>query len=257
MEHPQLLAEPMTIGQQHRHDAAAGPLRTHTGDITMSLADAMGLVVATSDVAASLAVQNALKERGLSLVHEANRLLTRLSHTSSALSHTVITGEEDLEHATGDLLQGQSSPQDLVNVLQLMAQAGGLTGSAAASSPDPADEQVRGISGQAADRVLRWMTQVFEPTGLAYGLPGYGPKKVPQWSVAGPQLRSPSSVHGCTSVLITHPPRGGAAATGLAVIAAHLPRDPRAEPTRGIQSAHAFGALGLNAYRSCGKIGGN
>lgn len=244
---PTLLQAPVTITARHREQAGVGPLRTHTGDLTLGLGDALGLIISASDAAASRAVRDALQTNGVDVVDAAQQLTDRLGHGANPLTDTVITGAESAEGAAGDLLVGETSPDDLVRLLAQLARAGGLD-----HGPAP-QQELSSISAGAAVRVLGWMAHVFEPAGLTYALPGYGPKKVPQWSVAGPAPRSPSSSVGWSSVMITRAPvragKTGAGQTGE-IICAAAHRPPSADGGRG--AAGSFGALGLAAYRGTG-----
>lgn len=255
VEDPQLLKAPVTITGEHRRQAEVGPLRTHTGDLTLCVGDAVGLIIGTCDAAAALGLRASLEQRNFDLLAKARSLVERLSHSAPALNQTVIAGYEDPQNATGDLLEGVTSPQDLVRLLAALAEAGGLTGSEASASSSRAQASpVTGIRHAPAHRVLGWMAQVFEPAGLAYGLPGFGPKRVSQWSVSGLELRSDTAGQGWASVLITRPD-GAESDTELAVAAAFLAGGAEAEPARGLVFPQAFGDLGLAAYRACGKIG--
>ncbi|RJN31937.1 serine hydrolase [Nesterenkonia natronophila] len=247
-EDPHLLETPVMITAEDRSAAAVGPLRTHTGELTLRLADAMALVIATSDAAASVALRRALKHRQYDLVEAVRSLIESLSQTAPMLEQTVVTAEEEAQGATGDLLIGQSSPQDLVRLLTALAQAGGLT---LPTSPDAQEEQgsAAGISRTAAERVLGWMAGVFEPTGLAYGLPGYGPNRVPQWSVSGLELRSSGSAEGWSSVLITRQ-QGVGPGVGVTVAAAHFSGDTGSAQCLSQRPAETLGELGLAAYRA-------
>ena len=237
-----LLQLPVRITDVHRSQAAVGPLRTHTGDLTLSLGDALGLVVGTSDAAASLAVRDLLHRQQVDLVGQVQRLLADLAGAGEELSDTAITGLEDPEQASGDLVVGHTTPQDLLRLLTLLARAGGLEGTHTQTHT--------ALSAAAAERVLGWMAQVFEPAGLTWALPGYGPKKVPQWSVSGAQLRSPSSSStshpGWASVMITH---AAQPEEGLVAVAAHQPAPPDAAAAGGHRVSRSFGALGAAARR--------
>jgi beta-lactamase class A len=251
-EDPHLLEASVTITAEDRSAAAVGPLRTHTGELTLRLADAMALVIATSDAAASVALRRALKQRRYDLVAAARSLIESLSQTAPVLEQTVVTGEEESQGVPGDLLIGQSSPQDLVRLLTALAQAGRLTEPASSYAQEPPGPAV-GISRAAAEHVLGWMAGVFEPTGLAYGLPGYGPRRVPQWSVSGLELRSPASTAGWSSVLITRQ-QGVGPGVGVAVAAAYLSRDTESEKRLTQRPAQRLGELGLAAYRAVDRI---
>lgn len=253
-ENPQLLDAAVTITGAHRGQAGVGPLRTLTGELTMSLGDAVGLIISTGDAAVSLALRDSLVQRSYDLLGESRRFVEKLSLCAPGLDQTVITGQEKPQNATGDLLEGLTSPQDLARLLAGLAQAGGLTGPQASSCSSGEVRRSLGISRAAAQRVLGWMSHVFEPSGLAYGLPGFGPTKVPQWSVSGMELRVRAPEHGWASVLITRPEAEDSGAE-LAVAAAFLPRGREAGPAPAGRPSQSLGALGLAAYQACGKIG--
>lgn len=274
---PTLLQAPVTITGTHRRRAAVGPLHTHTGDLSLALGDAVGLIISTSDAAASLAVADALQARDVDLVAQAQQLTDRLGHGPHRLTATSITGAEPAEGACGDLLVGQTTPQDLARLLvQLacvggldsadgLACAGGLCSDASAdpdahgadpeaAAPESAASEARSIAPAAAERVLGWMSQVFEPAGLSSALPGYGPKRVPQWSVSGVELRSPSSVFstgGWSSVMISYAARDQKA---LVVAAAHHPSHAGGAAGAGRRVSRIFAGLGSAAYRGAGPL---
>lgn len=263
---PTLLQAPVTITAVHREQAAVGPLRTHTDDLSLAFGDAVGLIIATSDAAASLAVADALRGRDVDLVAQAQQLTERLGHGPHPLTASSITGAEPAEGACGDLLVGQTTPQDLTQLLGQLACVGGLDSAGGLRSDTSADPEPHGadpdahsphsIDPAAAERVLGWMSQVVEPAGLSSALPGYGPKRVPQWSVSGVELRSPSSssvfsTGGWTSVMITY---AAQAQKALVVAAAHHPPPAGGAAGAGRQVSRTFGALGLAAYRGAGLL---
>ncbi|GAA4829324.1 serine hydrolase [Garicola koreensis] len=267
---PTLLQASVTITGTHRRRAAVGPLRTHTGDLSLALGDAVGLIISTSDAAASLAVADALRGHDVDLVAQAQQLTERLGHGPDRLTATSITGAEPAEGACGDLLVGQTTPQDLARLLvQLacvggldsadgLACAGGLCSDASAdpeaAAPESAASEARSIAPAAAERVLGWMSQVFEPAGLSSALPGYGPKRVPQWSVSGVELRSPSSVFstgGWSSVMISYAARDQKA---LVVAATHHPSHAGGAAGAGRRVSRIFAGLGSAAYRGAGPL---
>ena len=243
---PDLLELPVRIRQKHRDAAAAGPLRTHTGDLTLTLGDAVGLIIATSDAATSLAVCDTLNEQGVDLAAEAHGMLDRLAAGGAPLSRTVISGTEPTAEATGDLLTGETTPADMVQLLRQLAESGGLT--------EPSTNGGGGaIPTESAAQVLKWMEQVFEPAGLTYALPGYGPIKVPQWSVSTGPLRSPSHPlpppQGWTSVMITGTAQAPLAGSGILCAAAHMRPGSGSRTAAATAVATGFGELGLAAYR--------
>ncbi|MDZ5076098.1 serine hydrolase [Nesterenkonia sp. HG001] len=259
---PGLLEMPVRITAAHRRAAVVGPLRIpsgsrgHTGErvsnLTLSLHDALGLIIGTSDAATALAVRNALEARGVDLVAEVRSFLDRFDVPDQRMFHTQITGLEDPETVRGDLLTGETSAHELRQVLMLLTSDGGLLGE------DVPDRGKLGLNAAAARRVLGWMSQVFEPSGLAWALPGYGPKKVPQWTVSG--LESRAAQHGgalsegWTSVLITRRPGVVPTDGGVLWMAAHVPA------RTGREASRILGELGLTLHRrglSRPKLRGN
>lgn len=237
---PELLKLPVTITGRHRQQAILGPLRTHTGDLTLSLGDALSLIVGTADAAAALAVRETLTAHGIDLAAEAQELVTRLHRARTPLVSTRITGMEDAEGSQGDLLLGRTTAEDLMTLLTMMVRCGGLI----------ADAAERTLAPGAAAQVLEWMAQVFEPDGLTYALPGYGPKKVPQWSVSAGPLRSPSSPEGWASVMISRPELAGGV-PGLVCAAAHIPAGGGNDGRTARRVTERFGHLGLAAHHGC------
>ncbi|GAB3188068.1 serine hydrolase [Nesterenkonia suensis] len=248
---PGLLEMPVTITAAHRLAAVVGPLRLppgsrgHAGegaaDLTLGLHDALGLIIGTSDAATSLAVRDALETRGVDLAAEARAFFDRFRLRDEPSFHTQITGFEDPETARGDLLTGETSAHELRQLLMMLTAGGGLVGE------DVSDRGKLGLNPTAAHRVLGWMSQVFEPSGLAWALPGYGPKKVPQWTVSG--LESRAAQHGAavsegwTSVLITRRPGVAPTDGGVLWMAAHVPA------RTGRDASRILGELGLTLHR--------
>ena len=266
---PGVLDARVTITAEHRRAAAVGPLRihnghgTHAGDLTLNLHDALGLIISTADAAASLALRTTLEERGLDLAALTQGLIDRFQVGDTTNFHTRIAGLEDPQAARGDLLIGETTTHELRQFLMLLTGYGGLCGE------DIPDRLGMGFGPAAARRVLGWMSQVFEPAGLAYGLPGYGPKKVPQWTVSGLETRPPKTSasleespqpEGWTSVLITRrpgvdsPQQGEPRHGGLLWMAAHVPARAEgagagARSRTGREAARIFGELGLALSR--------
>ena len=279
-------AMPVTITAAHRRAAAVGPLRIPAGsgrrtsgapeELTLSLHDALALIIGTSDVAASLALREAVESRGLDLVAQSRALVERILTREETAPHTTITGLEDPDGARGDLLTGRTSPDELCRLLMLLARDGGLLegripdgGTLDAPAPERGS---RVLSSVAARAVLGWMAQVFEPSGLARSLPGYGPKKVPQWTVSGLESRpghpDGADGEGWTSVLITSRPGVMSAEPDVRCMAAHVPAgsgpshlglshpgsadlgpEPSGLPSRrGWEAARILGELGLDLY---------
>lgn len=248
---PGLLEMPVAITAAHRRTAVVGSLRLpsgsgrhadeQAGDLTLSLHDGLGLIISTSDAAASLAVRDALETRGVDLVAEVRSFFDRFAFPDQRMFHTQITGLEDPEAAHGDLLTGETSAHELRQLLMLLAGYGGLL------EGDTPDRGKLGLNPAAARRVLGWMSQVFEPSGLAWGLPGYGPKKVPQWTVSGLESRQAASrgegSAGWTSVLITRRPGVAPTDGGVLWMAAHVPA------STGRDTSRILGELGLTLHR--------
>ncbi|GAA1171645.1 serine hydrolase [Nesterenkonia xinjiangensis] len=279
---PGLLEASVTLTAEHRRRAAVGPLHISPGsgqnagtgqgagqaadELTLSLHDALGLIIRTSDAATSLAVRDALEARGVDLLAETRGFLERFNPPGQTLIHTQITGFEDWGAARGDLLTGETSPHELRQLLMLVTGYGGLLGEELPDRGEPL------VAPSAASRMLGWMSPVFEPAGLAWALPGYGPKKVPQWTVSGLETRGPrtpaadgaSDAHddadaethpeGWTSVLITRRPGVEPTQGGVLWMAAYVPAGPTEAapeaPTRtGRDAARIFGELGLTLHR--------
>lgn len=274
-------AMPVTITAAHRRAAAVGPLRIPAGsgrrtsgapeELTLSLHDALALIIETSDAAASLALREAVESRGLDLVAQSRALVARILTREETAPRTTITGLEDRDGARGDLLTGRTSPDELCRLLMLLARDSGLLeglvpngGTPEAPAPERGS---RVLSSVAARAVLGWMAQVFEPSGLARSLPGYGPKKVPQWTVSGLESRpgrpGGADGEGWTSVLITRRPGVTSAEPDVRWMAAHVPADlgpshlgpsdlgpePSGLPSRrGWEAARILGELGLDLY---------
>lgn len=246
-----LMEMPVTITAAHRRATVVGPLRNppgsgghageEAGEMTLSLHDAVGLIISTSDVAASLAVRDALEARGVDLIEEVRSFFDRFAFPDQRMFHTQITGLEDPETARGDLLIGETSAHELRQLLMMLVASGGLL------EVEVPDRGKLGLNPAAARRVLGWMSQVFEPSGLAWALPGYGPKKVPQWTVSG--LESRDARHGCdgsagwTSVLITRRPSVAPTDGGVLWMAAHVPA------STGRDASRILGELGLTLHR--------
>lgn len=254
-----LAAMPVTITGAHRRAAAVGPLRIPTDpgqrtsgapdELTLSLSDALALIIGTSDAAASLALRQAVESCGLDLAAESRALVERVLTQEEAAPHTDITDLEGPEGAHGDLLTGRTSPDELCRLLMLLASSGGLLA-----------EGPRALSPAGAQAVLGWMAQVFEPSGLARSLPGFGPKKVPQWTVSGTEFRTGhrNEAEGWSSVLMTRRPTAAPAQAEVCWMAAHVPagqraadlepESPRTPHRRGWQAARILGDLGLDLY---------
>lgn len=260
-----LAAMPVTITGAHRRAAAVGPLRIPADpgertsgapdELTLSLHDALALIIGTSDAAAALALRQTLESRGLDLVAESRALVERALVQEETAPHTAIAGLEDPEGARGDLLTGRTSPDELCRLLMLLAGSGDLL------SGGP-----RVLSPAGAQAVLGWMAQVFEPSGLARSLPGFGPKKVPQWTVSGTEFRAGhlDDAEGWSSVLITCRPGAVPTEAEVCWMAAHVPTGQQASDLaselphiphrRGWQAAHVLSDLGLYLY--LGRAGG-
>ncbi|MDS2171349.1 serine hydrolase [Nesterenkonia sp. CL21] len=248
---PGLLEMPVPIAAEHRCAAVVGPLRLpagsgrhaddQAGEMTLSLHDGLGLIIGTADAAASLAVRAALETRGVDLAAETRAFFDRFRLRDEPSFHTQITGFEDLETARGDLLTGETSAHELRQLLMMLVASGGLL------EVEVPDRGMLGLNPAAARCVLGWMSQVFEPSGLAWALPGYGPKKVPQWTVSGLESRQAASRgeggQGWTSVLITRRPGVAPTDGGVLWMAAHVPA------STGRDASRILGELGLTLHR--------
>ena len=173
-QHPAFLDETLQITAHHRALADTGTLRHLTGDVQVSLDDAVRLMIGSGDGAAARAILDHLEAAGIDI----------LEHSRQSVAHlesTTITGLED--RSAGEGLLGTTTGADVRALLRDIIDANG--------------------------KVLEWMSTTFEPAGLASALPGYGPHTAEHWTVSdwsGMENLRPDE--GRTSVLILQCPRG-------------------------------------------------
>ena len=173
-QRPELLREMLQITAQHRALADTGTLRHLTGDVQVSLDDAVRLMIGSGDGAATRAILDHLEAAGIDILESARRSFAHLESTT-------ITGLEN--RSAGDGLTGTTTGADVRALLREIIDANGT--------------------------VLEWMSATFEPAGLASALPGYGPHTVEHWTVSDwSGLESLYPDEGRTSVLILQCPRG-------------------------------------------------
>ncbi|MGM7669906.1 serine hydrolase [Microbacterium sp. A93] len=211
---PDLLGERLTLTGVRRVDARSGTLRLMSGELTVTVDDAMALIVGTGDARCVLALLDHLRDRAYDVVGEARAHVTALG-----LENTEIMGLETDDHpdgahsgraSWGEGLTGTTTPADLCTVL--------------ASLPEP---------------VLGWMGAAFEPAGLASGLPGFGPRTVPHRTVAGgagPTGEAP----GWASVLVL---------PGAMVAARLAAEHPDGTAVTPLEASAALGTLGLAVWQ--------
>jgi hypothetical protein len=224
-ERPGLLRDGLTLTAAHRSVARTGTLRTLSGDLRLTLDDALALVVGTGDGACVAAVLEHLAARGIDVLGEARALVaaqgladTRLNGLEAGIE-AGMEAEADPEGVSwGEGLVGETTPADLCTLLSRLP-----------------------------GTVLGWMGTVFEPAGLASALPGFGPRTLRHHTLSGFELHSPDGAPGCASVLVL--PAG--VGTPPVVAAAYQPaQDEGGAPVTGLETASALGSLGLAVVRA-------
>ena len=218
----ELLGQRLTLTDRHRAGARAGTLRLMSGELSLTVEDAMALIIGTGEAMGVLAVLELLDDRGIDVAAEARDLVAE-----RGLQDTEITGPETADGISwGEGLTGWTTSADLCTLLSDL--------------PGP---------------VLRWMGAAFEPAGLASGLPGFGPRTVPHQTVAGGGW--PLGAGGSGEDLGAGSPRGWASVLVLpgAVVAAFLPAEapadegPDGTAKTSLQASTALGSLGLSAWQ--------
>jgi hypothetical protein len=229
---PGLLPSPLTIRSRHRTAARTGTLRRMSGELQLTVDDAMALIVGTGDGACVVAVLELLESRGEDVLSGARQAVADLG-----LGATTLTGVETFAEdrgggragqSWGEGLLGTTTPADLCTLLERLVTSG-----------TPASE-----------RILGWMGKTFEPAGLASALPGFGPRTIPHRTVSGFELLNPPGAPGCASVLLLPADVGTAGPT--ACVAAYYPRT-RADGSTTVSPVEvsaALGSLGLAVERS-------
>ena len=216
-----LLGQRLALTDRHRAGARTGTLRLMSGELRLTVDDAMALAVGTGEAMGVLAVLELLQDRGIDVAAEARDLVAERGLQDTEITGTEITGLETAAGTSwGEGLTGWTTPADLCTLLS-----------------------------ELPETVLGWMGAAFEPAGLASGLPGFGPRTVTHQTVAGSELAMGSG--GADG------PRGWASVLVLpgAVVAAFLPADPPADDGPGgtaqtpLQASTALGSLGLSAWQ--------
>lgn len=92
---PELLATPLTVRAGHRAVARTGTLRQMSGELELTVDDAMALVIGTGDGACAAALLEHLARRGVDVLAEARDLTAALG-----LDATALTGLESTELET-------------------------------------------------------------------------------------------------------------------------------------------------------------
>nr|WP_255316615.1 serine hydrolase [Nesterenkonia sp. Act20] len=224
-----LMEHQVTVTSEHRQGARTGTLRQMSGDLELSVNDALNLVFSTGDGACVLALLELATSAGVDLLAEAQPVLATLG-----LDAITLTGLEQ-EQSWGEGLLGQTTASSTLQLLHALG------------TPDSAEDLVDlGVSSAIRTRIHGWMSKVFEPAGLASALPGFGPQRVPHQTLSGLELTAYGAEHGFSSVL-TLPNQAGE----WVHVAAHLP--PSSAGVRSPREISAvLGTLGLAAYRLTG-----
>lgn len=227
------LEHTLTVTADHRAGARTGTLRLMSGDLELSVDDAVNLVFSTGDAACVLVLLEFTKSEGVDLLAEAQGLVETLGLNAFQFTDT------ERDESWGEGLLGRVTCAGTLELLRALGTPGGLeTGAAAATelAVPPA------LSVETRQRVHRWMGRVFEPAGLASALPGFGPKRVPHQTLSGLELTTRGAERGYSSIL-TLPTEAGE----WVHVAAHLPPSSAGYQSPRDVSA-VLGTLGLSAY---------
>lgn len=227
-----LLERPITVTAEHRAGARTGTLRLMTGELTLSVDDAVNLVLSTGDGACVLALSDFAAAEGVDLLAEAQGLVASLG------LHAVQLSGLERDESWGEGLVGQTTPAATLHLLRAL-------GTPDRPEGDPAGKG--GVSSGTRHRIHAWMGKVFEPAGLASALPGYGPRRVPHQTLFGWELTDAGAERGYSSVL-SLPNQAGE----WVHVAAHLPPSSAGVVSPRDVSA-MLGTLGLAAYHSAGR----
>lgn len=174
-QEPGLLEQTLAISDEHRARADTGSLRHLTGDLQVTVEDALRLILSSGDAAATLALLEHLDANDVDVVACGQAMVDNLPHTE-------ITGIEQ-ERSAGDGFTGTTTAADVLQLLRNIIDDDG--------------------------RILQWMSHTFEPAGLASALPGYGPHTVEHWTISGwARLTETQAIEGRTSVLILNGEHG-------------------------------------------------
>ncbi|GAA1149638.1 serine hydrolase [Nesterenkonia lutea] len=223
------LEHPLPVTSDHRSGARTGTLRLMSGDLELSVDDAVNLVFSTGDAACVLALLEFAQSEGVDLLEEGRGLVATLG-----LDAVQLTGVER-EESWGEGLLGQSTCAETLNLLRALGAPEDLEGESAEPSA---------LSAETRQRIHGWMGKVFEPAGLASALPGFGPQRVPHQTLSGFELTARGAERGYSSVL-TLPTAAGERVH----VAAHLPPSSAGLLSPRDVSA-VLGTLGLATYRS-------
>lgn len=226
------LEHTVTVTAEHRAGARTGTLRLMSGDLELSVDDAVNLVFSTGDAACVLALLDFTQSEGVDLLAEAQNLVDTLGLTAFQL-----TGLEE-DESWGEGLLGRITCAGTLELLRTL-------GTPADLATEPAEPPA--LSAETRQRVHGWTGRVFEPAGLASALPGFGPTRVPHQTLSGLELTTRGAERGYSSVL-TLPTEAGE----WVHVAAHLPPSSTGFPSpRDVSSV--LGTLGLAAYHSSGE----
>lgn len=226
----------ITVTADHRAAARTGTLRLMSGDLELSVDDALNLVFSTGDGACVLALRDVVDAEGVDLFAQARAVTAVLG-----LDSVQLTGIE-ADASWGEGLLGQTTTAATVQLLRLLGTPGDLASGAGSDSP-----WAGGVSCAMLRRVSGWMGKVFEPAGLASALPGYGPRRVPHQTLSGWELTAAGAERGYSSVL-SLPNEAGE----WVHVAAHLPPSSAGVVSPRDVSA-VLGTLGLAAYHSASR----
>ncbi|MBE1514088.1 serine hydrolase [Nesterenkonia halotolerans] len=229
------LEHTLTVTVEHRAGARTGTLQLMSGDLELSVDDAVNLVFSTGDAACVLALLEFTKSEGVDLLAEAQSLVDTLG-----LNTFQFTGTEEAE-SWGEGLLGRTTCAGTLELLRALRIPSDLE-TAATAATELAEPPV--LSVETRQRMHGWMGRVFEPAGLASALPGFGPKRVPHQTLSGLELTARGAERGYSSVL-TLPTEAGE----WVHLAAHLPPSSAVFQSPRDVSA-VLGTLGLAAYHS-------
>jgi Beta-lactamase enzyme family len=219
---PELLEDRLTLTADHRAAARTGTLRALSGDLQLTVDDALALIVGTGDGACVLAVLEHLAGRGIDVPDLARRLVAEAGMHGTELAG--LEPDADPEGASwGEGLLGETTPADLCTLLSRLP-----------------------------GRVVGWMGKAFEPAGLASALPGFGPRTIEHHTLAGFELGAPAGAPGYASVLALPAGVGNPPAVAAAY---HPARHEDGRRASALEVTAALGTLGLAVVRSGGRTG--
>ncbi len=230
------LEHTLTVTADHRAGARTGTLRLMSGDLELSVEDAVNLVFATGDAACVLALLEFTKSEGVDVFAEAQGLVDALG-----LNAFQFTGTEE-DESWGDGLLGQTTCAETLELLRTLVTPGDLETAVSVATSAPAVTQLSVLSEATRQRMQSWMGRVFEPAGLASALPGFGPQRVPHQTLSGLELTARGAECGYSSVLTLRTETGE-----WVHVAAHLPTSSAdLQSPRDVSAV--LGTLGLATY---------